>query len=67
MAHRHFLLDSDVWRRRLLPSPHDKTEVVYAYLSGPEFKGRVSAIVDSFTSTREDLETEKKAIQKIWA
>lgn len=53
--------------RRAIEGRHDKMEVVYDYLSGPEFKGRVNAIVESFTSMREDLETEKKAVQKLWA
>lgn len=53
--------------RRAIEGRHDKMEVVYDYLSGPEFKGRVTAIVESFTTMREDLEAEKKAVQKLWA
>ena len=53
--------------RRAVEGRHDKMEVVYDYLSGPEFKGRVTAIVESFTSMREDLEGEKRAVQKLWA
>ena len=53
--------------RRSMDGRHDKIEAVYAYLSGPEFKGRVSAIVETFTAMRSDLEAEKKAMQKIWA
>jgi hypothetical protein len=45
----------------------EKMEVAYNYLTGPEFKNRVEAIVESFTAMKEDLETEKRATQKIWA
>jgi hypothetical protein len=41
--------------------------VVYAYLSGAEFKGRVSAIVEAFTAMRKDLVAERNAMEKIWA
>ncbi len=45
----------------------EKMEVAYNYLTGPEFKNRVEAIVESFTAMKEDLEAEKRATQKIWA
>ncbi|MBI4719174.1 MAG: DUF2130 domain-containing protein [Planctomycetes bacterium] len=44
-----------------------KMEVLYAYLSGPQFKQRVEAIVESFMTLRQDLEKERRAMQKIWA
>ena len=40
---------------------------VYDYLAGSEFKQRVTAIFESFTAMRKDLESEKRALQKIWA
>ena len=45
----------------------EKMEVVYSYLTGPEFRNRVEAIVESFTAMKVDLESEKRAMQKIWA
>ena len=45
----------------------EKMEIAYNYLTGPEFKNRVEAIVESFTAMKEDLEAEKRATQKIWA
>lgn len=45
----------------------EKMEVLYAYLSGAEFRNRVEAIVESFSAMREDLEREKRAMGKIWA
>lgn len=45
----------------------EKMEAIYNYLSGPEFRHRVEAIVESFRTMREDLEAEKRAMTKIWA
>jgi len=44
-----------------------KSEMVYEYLTGPQFRLRVQAIVESFTMMAEDLNSEKKAITKQWA
>jgi len=44
-----------------------KAGLAYGYLVGPKFKARVSAIVEAFTAMREDLESERRAIQKQWA
>jgi hypothetical protein len=44
-----------------------KMELVYQYLTGPRFRQRVQAIVESFTSMKEDLDKERKVLQKQWA
>lgn len=44
-----------------------KMEMVYQYLTGPRFRQRVQAIVESFSSMREDLDREKKVITRQWA
>jgi len=44
----------------------EKMELVYSYLTGPEFKNRVSAIIEAFRTMHEDLEAEKRAMQRIW-
>lgn len=44
-----------------------KMEIVYGYLTGPRFRQRVQAIVEAFSSMREDLDREKKAITRQWA
>lgn len=44
-----------------------KMELVYQYLTGPRFRQRVQAIVEAFSSMKEDLDKEKKAISKQWA
>jgi hypothetical protein len=45
----------------------EKTALLYGYLTGPEFRHQVEGIVTAFSSMREDLEAEKRALQKHWA
>ncbi|MDO8427484.1 MAG: DUF2130 domain-containing protein [Deltaproteobacteria bacterium] len=45
----------------------EKMEAVYNYLSGPEFRHKIEGIVEAFKAMREDLDSEKRAIVKIWA
>ncbi len=44
----------------------EKMEALYLYLTGPEFKNRVEAILETFRSLQEELESEKRAMQRIW-
>ncbi|OSI50004.1 hypothetical protein BSZ15_33510 [Bradyrhizobium canariense] len=44
-----------------------KTELVYAYLTGPRFRHRVEAIVERFTEMQTDLERERRAMTRMWA
>jgi len=44
-----------------------KTEQVYAYVTGPRFRQRVSAVVEAFMGMQDDLQAEKRAIQKQWS
>ena len=46
---------------------NEKIEVLYNYLCGPEFRQKVEAIVEAFTSMKNDLDQEKRAVMKIWA
>ena len=45
----------------------DKMELLYTYLSGPEFRHRIEGIVEAFVTLREELEAEKRATQRMWA
>jgi len=45
----------------------EKMELVYNYLAGQEFRQRIEAIVESFVSMNEDLDAEKRAMEKSWA
>lgn len=53
--------------KRATEGRQDKMELLYNYLSGSEFRHRVEGIVEAFVTLREELETEKRSIQKIWA
>jgi hypothetical protein len=44
-----------------------KIEVLYAYLTGPEFRQRVEAVVENFIHMRSALEQEKRATRLRWA
>ncbi|MDO9402380.1 MAG: DUF2130 domain-containing protein [Polaromonas sp.] len=53
--------------RALSEGQQTKTEMVYQYLTGPRFRQRVEAIVESFSSMQDDLDKERKVIMKQWA
>src|SRR5438874_1498573 len=44
-----------------------KMEMDYQYLTDQRFRQRIQAIVEAFSSMREDLDRERKAITKQWA
>ena len=45
----------------------DKMEQLYEYLAGTEFRQKIEAIVEGFVTMKTDLESEKRALAKIWA
>lgn len=42
-------------------------ELIYRYLSGPEFRHRVEAIVEGFVTMKGDLDSERRAMERTWA
>jgi hypothetical protein len=44
-----------------------KAEMIYRYLTGPEFRHRIAALVEKFNDMREDLDRERKFVTKQWA
>ena len=44
----------------------DKMEVMFNYLSGDEFRQRVEAIVDTFSNMQDQLNKEKRAMERLW-
>jgi len=44
----------------------DKMGLLYRYLTSSEFRMQIETIVESFTQMQEDLEKEKRAMQRIW-
>ena len=45
----------------------EKMEYLYNYLSGNEFKNRIENIVNAFGSLKNELEREKRAMERIWS
>ena len=45
----------------------EKLELLYRYLQGVEFRGRVEAIVEAFARMREDLDQERRTAERHWA
>lgn len=46
---------------------NEKMEIIWNYLSGNEFKHKVEAIVEAFSSMKQDLDREKVVYMKFWA
>jgi hypothetical protein len=44
-----------------------KTELMYAYLTGPRFRHRIEAIVEKFTDMQADLNRERATMTRLWA
>ena len=54
-------------RERMLSSgKNEKMELVYQYLSGTEFKQKVEGIVEAFTSMQEQLNQERRVMERHW-
>lgn len=66
MTLRHALIEV-ASARQATEGQQTKAEMVYQYLTGPQFRQRVQAIVEAFSSMQEDLDKERKAITKQWA
>lgn len=44
----------------------DKMHMIYDYLTSPTFRMQIEAIVEGFSQMKEDLESEKRSMQRIW-
>ncbi len=44
----------------------EKMEALYDYLSGPEFRQKVVAIVETFTGMKVQLDKERRAMERLW-
>ena len=45
---------------------NDKMSLLYHFLTSNEFKMQIEAIVEAFSTMQSDLDSEKRAMQKIW-
>jgi hypothetical protein len=52
---------------RSLEGKDEKIEILYRYLSGSEFKQRVEMIVTTFVDMKTELDSEKRAMTKLWS
>lgn len=50
-----------------LQGKDEKMNMLYEYLSSPQFKNRIENIVDAFSTMKADLDTEKRSFQKQWS
>jgi hypothetical protein len=66
LALRQGLLDLAA-ARQIGENQLTKTEQVYRYMTGPRFGQRLQAIVEKFTDMNDDLDKERKFMQKAWA
>ncbi len=54
------------YERNAASGKGEKMEMLYNYLIGHEFKQKIEAIVEVFTTMREDMEKEKNVQERIW-
>jgi hypothetical protein len=53
--------------KRTLDGKQTKVELLYNYFSGPEFCHRIQGIVEAFITMKDDVESEKRSMHRIWA
>lgn len=53
--------------RSIQSGKKEKAEVVYRYITSIEFKGRIEAVIEAFRAMKEDLESERRATERIYA
>ena len=53
--------------RRSAEGKDEKIELLFRYLSGPEFKQRVEMVVTTFITMKSDLDKERLAMTKLWS
>jgi len=54
-------------QRRNADGQQTKSAIAYAYLMGPQFRGRIEAIAERWSEMQKDLADEKKATMKRWS
>jgi len=60
-------LESVARQKAMSVGKNEKMEILYTYLTGVEFKQRVEAIVEAFSSMDAGLKKERMAYERIWA
>lgn len=52
--------------RKSFEGKQDKMSMLYDYIAGPEFQDRMKHILETFIAMKTDLETERRAMERIW-
>lgn len=60
-------LESVTREKSMSVGKNEKVEILYAYLTGTEFKQRIEVIVETFSSMKTSLDKEKMYFTKTWA
>lgn len=50
-----------------LKGKDEKMEIIYNYLISAEFKAKIENIVEAFSTLKNDLDREKRAMEKMWS
>jgi hypothetical protein len=66
VALRHSLIEL-AGARNAQQGQQTKMELVYQYLTGPRFRQRLEGIVEKFDELKEDLDKERKFMNRVWA
>lgn len=66
IALRQLLIDV-AGSRQAQEGQKTKMEMVYQYLTGPQFRHRIDAILERFNEMRDDLDRERKTMTRLWA
>jgi hypothetical protein len=66
IALRQLLIDV-AGSRQVQQGQQTKMELVYGYLTGPQFRHRIDAILEKFNDMRDDLDRERKMMTRLWA
>jgi len=53
--------------KRAMDGRKSKSDLLFSYLSGTEFRLRVEAIIDAFTNMQQEIEKEKRYFSNKWA
>lgn len=52
--------------KKSLVGKDEKMEVLYKYLSGSQFRNKIENILKGFIVIKDDLDSEKRAMQRVW-
>jgi hypothetical protein len=66
IALRHSLIEI-ASTRNARQGQESKMELVYQYLTGPRFKQRLEGVIEKFDELRDDLDKERKFMNRVWA